>query len=70
MIDKHIWDFIHAFEQGIDDGFLTGHRANPYMGSNDAVRQAYERGYDHGVWLYSESVECPTDETRFYGPRG
>lgn len=49
------WKIIHAYESGLDDGFFKGERENWPLGGSDEERIAYERGYDHGVWLYCET---------------
>jgi hypothetical protein len=58
--DKQVdWGLIHAFKQGIDDGFFKGERSDMTAlrwGRAELVA-AYEQGYDHGVWLYCESIE-------------
>ena len=51
------WQMIHAFERGVDDGFFRGEQAHPPLGSSDEERSAYRRGYDHGVWMYCETLE-------------
>jgi hypothetical protein len=48
------WDLLHAFERGVDDGFFRGDSENRYLGPSDEVRYAYQRGYDHGVWMYCD----------------
>lgn len=47
---------VNAFERGIDDGFFQGIQ-NPLFDRSDDERVAYKRGYDHGVWLYCETLE-------------
>ena len=47
---------VNAFERGIDDGFFQGTQ-NPPVDRSDDERVAYKRGYDHGVWLYCETME-------------
>ena len=49
------WKMLDAFERGVDDGFFQGNYNDPYVG--DEMRAAYKRGYDHGVWMYCETVE-------------
>ena len=45
---------IAAFERGIDDGFFVGNEVLP----DDQTESAfYRRGYDHGVWMYCETLE-------------
>ena len=46
---------LHAFERGVDDGFFRGDTENRYLDSSDELRDAYQRGYDHGVWMYCEA---------------
>ena len=46
---------LQAFERGIDDGFFRGDTENRYLDSSDDLRDAYQRGYDHGVWMYCEA---------------
>lgn len=48
---------INAYERGVDDGFFKGERENMPLGTSDDERVAYERGYDHGVWMYCETLE-------------
>ena len=48
------YTIIHAYERGLDDGFFQGERNDTYLGPRDELRVAYERGYDHGVWMYCE----------------
>jgi len=55
-MNENNWRIVHAFERGIDDGFFHGTQ-NPPLGQSDEERVAYKRGYDHGVWLYCESLE-------------
>jgi len=56
--DKQVdWELIHAFERGIDDGFFSGNSNDTYEGPRDELRAAYNFGYDHGVWMYCETVE-------------
>ena len=50
------WKLIHAFERGVDDGFLRGEE-DPPLGRSDDERVAYKRGYDHGVWMYCETLD-------------
>lgn len=57
MDEKIDWKIIHAFERGVDDGFFRGESNDTYLGPRDELRVAYKRGYDHGVWMYSETVE-------------
>ena len=54
---KEFWNIVHAFERGVDDGFFKGVRDDTYLGPNDELREAYDRGYDHGVWMYCETIE-------------
>ena len=64
--DKQVdWELIHAFERGIDDGFFSGNSNDTYVGPRDELRAAYKRGYDHGVWMYCETVEGETNERIF-----
>jgi hypothetical protein len=46
---------LQAFERGIDDGFFRGDTENRYLDSSDDLRDAYQRGYDHGVWMHCEA---------------
>lgn len=46
---------LHAFERGIDDGFFRGDSENRYLGKSAELVDAYQRGYDHGVWMYCEA---------------
>lgn len=46
---------LHAFERGIDDGFFRGDSENRYLGKSDELADAYQRGYDHGLWMYREA---------------
>ena len=48
------WTIIHAYERGVDDGFFSGNSNDNYTGPRDELREAYKRGYDHGVWMYCE----------------
>ena len=48
---------IHAYERGVDDGFFLGHQENWPLGPSDEERDSYQRGYDHGVWMYAETLE-------------
>ena len=48
------WTIIHAYERGVDDGFFSGNSNDTYTGPRDELRAAYQRGYDHGVWMYCE----------------
>lgn len=48
-------EIILAYERGVDDGFFRGTENDPYVG--DELRAAYKRGYDHGVWMYCETLE-------------
>jgi hypothetical protein len=50
------WRMIHAFERGVDDGFFSKPQESP-LGVSDEERSAYQRGYDHGVWMYCETLE-------------
>lgn len=54
-LNMDTWDLLHAFERGVDDGFFRGDSENRYLGPSDEVRYAYQRGYDHGVWMYCEA---------------
>lgn len=48
-------EILLAFERGIDDGFFRGdctHKTSDWSAEQVA---AYNRGYDHGVWLYCEN---------------
>jgi hypothetical protein len=47
---------VNAFERGIDDGFFQGTQS-PLFDRSDDEQAAYKRGYDHGVWLYCETME-------------
>jgi len=55
-MNGNIWRMVNAFERGIDDGFFQGTQ-NPLLDQPDDERVAYKRGYDHGVWLYCETLE-------------
>jgi len=46
---------LHAFERGIDDGFFRGDSENRYLGNSEELEDAYQRGYEHGVWMYCEA---------------
>ena len=46
---------LHAFERGIDDGFFRDDSENRYLGKSDELADAYQRGYDHGLWMYREA---------------
>jgi hypothetical protein len=46
---------LQAFERGVDDGFFRGDTENRYLDSSDDLRDAYQRGYDHGVWMHCEA---------------
>ena len=48
-------EIILAYERGVDDGFFRGAENDPYV--DDELRAAYKRGYDHGVWMYCETLE-------------
>jgi hypothetical protein len=55
-MNENNWRMVNAFERGIDDGFFQGTQ-NPPLGRSDDERLAYKRGYDHGLWLYCETLE-------------
>jgi len=59
MVNKETWSLIHAFERGVDDGFFRVASCPPENKSDDE-RSAYQRGYDHGVWMYCETLEEET----------
>ena len=48
---------LNAYERGLDDGFFRGERGSESLDKSDDERVAYERGYDHGVWMYTETLE-------------
>jgi hypothetical protein len=45
---------LYAYEHGVDDGFFDGNEKNTF--STNEQRHAYSRGYDHGVWMYTENT--------------
>jgi hypothetical protein len=45
---------LYAYERGVDDGFFGGNDNNTF--STNEQRHAYKRGYDHGVWMYTENA--------------
>ena len=55
-MNENIWRMVNAFERGLDDGFFQGIQ-NPPLNRPDDEQGAYKRGYDHGVWLYCETLE-------------
>jgi|GEM_PF-4370118 len=57
------WRMLHAFQRGVDDGFLYGTQ-NPPLEKSDDERVAYQRGYDHGVWMYCETRVCNKRESK------
>jgi hypothetical protein len=47
-----------AYAHGVLDGFNVGENENPYNPQQDAeLHQAYEEGYDYGVFLYAQELE-------------
>lgn len=48
---------LFAYEQGIDDGFFIGSETRIIDDWSDEARAAYRRGYDHGVFLYTTTLE-------------
>ena len=44
---------LDAYARGVDYGALAGVAECPEDWSEE-LRAAYQRGYDHGVWLYCE----------------
>jgi hypothetical protein len=61
------WTMLHAYERGLDDGLLRGERENMPLGKSDEERAAYQRGYDHGVWLYCETLEGDNNARGLHG---
>lgn len=48
-------EMLHAYGMGIDDGLLLGTQAALQEGHiREDAKDAYIRGYDHGVALYCE----------------
>ncbi len=60
MKTNHDWELIHAFERGIDDGFFRGERSDitALRWGRPELVVAYERGYEHGVFMYCEREEA------------
>ena len=50
-------EILSAYERGLDDGFFRGERVNISLNKSDDERIAYKCGYDHGVWMYTETYE-------------
>ena len=48
---------LRAYEQGIDDGFFVGNATQITDDWSDEARAAYRQGYDHGVFLYTTTLE-------------
>ena len=48
-------EILLAFERGIDDGFFRGDVTCETSDWSAEQVAAYNRGYDHGVWLYCEN---------------
>jgi hypothetical protein len=47
-----------AFANGALDAYNTGTDSNPYdPETNPTERQAYEKGYDYGIFLYCQDNE-------------
>jgi hypothetical protein len=51
---KPDWKMLDAFQKGIDDGFFQGNHNDTIVWEREELRAAYDRGYDHGVWMYCE----------------
>jgi len=47
---------LHAYERGIDDGFFRGDSENRYLGKSEELMDAYQRGYEHGLWMHQETT--------------
>lgn len=65
--------FLAAYEKGLDDGFFRGEECSDSSEWSDFESASYKRGYDHGIWMFcemQEAEECPTDDSRSYGPQG
>jgi len=45
-----------AYERGVDDGFFRGSECWDTSDWTDEIKDAYKRGYDHGVWMYCETI--------------
>ena len=56
-------ELLNAYERGINDGFFEGNMQELGEGVSDECRVAYIRGYAHGVWMYSESLEGLTTQS-------
>jgi hypothetical protein len=51
---KPDWKMLDAFQKGIDDGFFQGNYNDTLVWEREELRASYNRGYDHGVWMYCE----------------
>ena len=47
-------DQVLAFQRGVDDGFFKGVDNAP---DDEAMRAAYNAGYEHGVWMYTTVLD-------------
>ena len=50
-------EILSAYERGVDDGFFRGTESDYMEGLSNDERVAYERGFDHGVWMHCEMFE-------------
>lgn len=54
MTEKPDWKMLDAFERGVDNGFFLGNYNDTIVWERPELRAAYDRGYEHGVWMYCE----------------
>ena len=54
MTEKPDWKMLDAFERGVDNGFFLGNYNDTIVWERPELRAAYDRGYEHGVWMYGE----------------
>jgi len=51
--NNDLTSLLNVYERGVDDGFFDGNNKNTFP--THEQRHAYRRGYDHGVWMYTET---------------
>jgi hypothetical protein len=54
-------EILSAYERGVYDGVFRGTESYDLEGLPDDERVAYKRGYDHGVWMYCQTLQEETE---------